>query len=79
MTDILDDDVEEISFEKLPNGKWEKVEDDPDDDESEIVTPVSPKTIYSQIENLKKKGWIVRQDTDPDFNGFILYKKREVQ
>jgi len=67
-----DDDIVEISFEKLENGRWIKVEDDPEDDESEIVTRIDPGKVYSQIENLKKKGWKIYQDT-PDFNGFILY------
>lgn len=70
-----DVDIVEISFEKLKNGRWKKVEDDPKDDESEIVSYFKTETVYGEIERLKRRGWKVYQDMDPDFDGFILYFK----
>ena len=71
-----DEDLEQqIIFEKLADGTWEKTQNDPDDKEYEIIDPVSPQTVYSQIENLKKKGWKVKQDIDPAFDGLILIKE----
>lgn len=71
-----DEDLEQqIIFKKLEDGDWEKIQTDPDDKEFEIIDPVSPQTVYSQIENLKKKGWKVKQDVDPNFDGLILIKE----
>jgi hypothetical protein len=71
-----DEDLEQqIIFKKLEDGDWEKIQNDPDDKEYEIIDPVSPQTVYSQIENLKKKGWKVKRDVDPDFDGLILIKE----
>jgi len=71
-----DEDLEEqIIFEKLADGTWEKTQTDPDDKKYEITDSVPSQVVYSQIENLKKKGWKVKQDVDPDFDGLILIKE----
>lgn len=67
--------MKQIIFEKLPDGDWEKIQDDPEDENYEIIDPVSHMTVYSQIENLKRKGWKVKQGMDPSFNGFVLFKE----
>jgi hypothetical protein len=67
--------MQQITFEKLgDDSSWVKIQDDPDDEDFEIIDPVPHNVLYSQIENLKKKGWKVKQDVDPAFSGFILVK-----
>jgi len=68
--------MHQITFEKLggDDSSWVKIYDDPDDEDFEFMDPVPHHTLYSQIENLKRLGWKVKTDVDPEFPGFILVK-----
>jgi hypothetical protein len=70
--------VPEIIFEKDPyDDEWHKIQDDPDDEDFEIVETWDQSGMYGEILRLQGLGWKVRQDVDPEFNGFILFKSQE--
>lgn len=65
--------AKEIKFERLDDGSWDMIKDDPEDPEFEIVLRLDERDGYAQIEKMKEKGWKTREE--PGFFGFILYKE----
>lgn len=66
--------AKEIKFERMDDGSWDMIKDDPDDPEYEVIFHLSEENGYSQIAKMKEKGWKVRED--PSFYGFVLYKEK---
>lgn len=65
--------MKEVKFERLEDGSWDMIKDDPEDPEYEIIISLDMAEGYSKMDNMKKKGWKARP-VDPSFDGFILYK-----
>lgn len=69
--------MQEIVFEHVGEGKWERSDPDPEDDDLETVTILDPSQVHSQIESLKERGWKLNTDVDEHFDGFILVKPKK--
>lgn len=67
--------AKEVKFERLDDGSWDMIKDDPDDLEYEVVVNLDEDKGFSKIEDMKTKGWKVRP-VDSSFNGFVLYKEK---
>lgn len=56
-----------IFFEKLPgkNDQWERSEEDPEDDEHEIVVIRDTQRVHREIEAKQRQGWKIEDISEP--------------